>query len=510
MIELTLIKLLQEYKHLKDTGITFIEKTDVEVFMSYCDLYEHAERGLSYLQSMKVQRGDEVVLQIDDNRTFIVIFWSCILGGIIPVPLTVGNNEDHRQKIFKVWPYLNRPHLISSSHNISQLEKYAQKCQFSDMWQAISISLLNESKLLESNELGQVADVGAYDVAFVQFSSGSTGSPKGVTLTHHNLITNVKAIGDAARYNKNDSLLSWMPLTHDMGLIGFHLNPLYYGINHYIIPTNLFIRRPALWVQKASEHQVTVTCSPNFGYRYLLKHFNLDKNEVVGLSSIRLIYNGAEPISESLCMDFMSLLNAYGLRDKAICPVYGLAEASLAVSMSNIDDDIYSLRLDRGHLDVGDKIKVSTSEQAPTFVNVGKAIKNCKIRITNDQDEVVGEEIIGHIQICGENVTTGYYNNSDATFDAFTNDQWIRTGDLGFISNDCLYVTGRAKDIVIVNGQNFYAHDLECLAESVPGIELNKIVIAGVGPITGAKGRRAWLLCFTEEIWKTLCSQQNA
>jgi acyl-CoA synthetase (AMP-forming)/AMP-acid ligase II len=228
----------------------------------------------------------------------------------------------------------------------------------------------------------------------VQFSSGSTGNPKGVILTHKNLIANIKAISKASSYFENDSKLSWMPITHDMGLIGFHLCPLFLGMNHYLIPTNLFIRRPSLWLEKASQHKVSILCSPNFGYQYLLKHYDESFDYKWNLSHVRIIYNGAEPISEGICHDFLNALSCYGLNKTSMCPVYGLAEASVAVSISKIDKEVISVNVDRNNLTVGSTITNNLgSESSISFINVGVAIDNCSLRITDVEGKLSAAKI---------------------------------------------------------------------------------------------------------------------
>jgi amino acid adenylation domain-containing protein/non-ribosomal peptide synthase protein (TIGR01720 family) len=457
-------------------GITFIKRSSSEEFISYHELYQAAVKGLWFLQSRGLKPKDELVFQLEDNRSFIITFWSCILGGIIPVPLSVGKNDDHKQKLFNVWPVLNNPFLVASNDIVPALREFAAAKGLS--CGTMLDNFVDVEDVLSSAGEGQVFDAQENDIAFIQFSSGSTGSPKGVVLTHKNLITNIADISTAAEYSADDSTISWMPLTHDMGLIGFHLNPLFAGMHQYLIATPDFVRNPALWMDKASEHKVTVLCSPNFGYKFLLKH--CDNAEYSwDLSHVRILYNGAEPVSTNLSREFLQTFSKYGLKSSSMCPVYGLAEASLAVSISGLQDEVIDIHVDRNALNFGNEVKVVDDESAVSFVNVGKAIDHCLLRIAGDNNVAVGEGVIGHIQIKGDNVTQGYYNNEIETNKVITADGWLNTGDLGFMKQGALYITGRAKDIIFVNGQNFYPHDIERVAEAVPGVELNKIAVAG-------------------------------
>jgi acyl-CoA synthetase (AMP-forming)/AMP-acid ligase II/acyl carrier protein len=463
----------------KDIGITFIEGSDKDEYLSYQSLYNHSLNVLAYLQSKGIRQGDELVLQLENPKTFIIVFWACILGGIIPVPLTLGRNDDYRLKLFNVWEILNNPHLIISQQNLEKLQVFAETKNLLHNFEKLSNSKVLEEAAFKENRHGKIHYPDENDIAYVQFSSGSTGDPKGVTLSHKNLLTNSLALLKGAKSPKNGEILfSWMPLTHDMGLIGLHITPFVAGWQHYIMPTELFIRRPSLWLQKISEYKATVTASPNFGYRYLINRLNQDSIKNIDLSTLRLIFNGAEPIAYDLCQEFIKKLQIYDLKENVIFPVYGLAEASLAVTLSEPEKAVEKLTLNRRKLNKGDQVIVTKSNDGIDIVNVGKPVENCNIRIIIDNKQA-GDKVIGNIQIKGDNVTSGYYNNTLATSKIKTKDGWLDTGDLGFIYNGSLYITGRAKDIIFIYGQNYYPHDIERQAEEIDGIELGKIAVTG-------------------------------
>lgn len=479
MKECSLIEVVKSKSSLENVGVTFVNGAKDEDFLSYAELYKSALRILAFLQQEGLEAGDELVLQIDDNKAFVLVFWACILGGIIAIPLTTSHKEDRKKKFYKVCEVLKKPYLITDEKIREGLEKYAHANELTDVYAKVAKNYINIDEILSLEVSGKIVEAQPDGIAFIQFSSGSTGSPKGVVLTHDNLITNVRAIASAAEYSSTDSLLSWMPLTHDMGLIGFHINPLYCGIDHYLIPTNLFVRRPSLWFDKSTEHKASVLCSPNFGYKYIMKHCPALESYDWDLSSVRLIYNGAEFISEQLCHDFIEWGKAFGLRPRAMRPVYGLAEASLAVSISKLEDPIISYQVRRDTLNFGDKVVHSFEEgQAVSFVNVGTSINDCHVAIVDNDTNPLEEETIGHIAIKGGNVTSRYYNNPEKTKEVIKKG-WLKTGDLGFLKEGRLYITGRDKDIIFINGQNFYPHDIESIAQELDGIELNKIVTVG-------------------------------
>ena len=404
-----------------------------------------------------------------------------MLGGIIPVPITVGNNDEHKLKLFRIWKILNDPYLISEQKTIQKIEDFFDKKNVEfNINEIVSKTILFETITPDSG-FGTIFNSEPDNIAFIQFSSGSTGDPKGVILTHQNLNINISALTSLWKIEDHDSLLSWVPLTHDMGLILIHLTGLASGINQYMMPTNLFIKQPTLWIKKASEYKITQLYSPNFGYHYFLKFYQPEKERDWDLSNVRFIVNGAEPISAELCYRFLERLGKFGLKRTTMQPVYGLAEATVGVAAQPLGEEIVPLTLDREFLGVGQTVKEArSSERSVTFVEIGPPVKDCELRICDDQNNILNDNVVGYIQVNGKSVTQGYYNNAVATSKAITKDGWLNTGDLGFLRNGRLVVTGRAKDIIFVNGQNYYPHDIERVAESAGGIELGKCVASGV------------------------------
>jgi acyl-CoA synthetase (AMP-forming)/AMP-acid ligase II/aryl carrier-like protein len=248
------------------------------------------------------------------------------------------------------------------------------------------------------------------------------------------------------------------------------------------MPTELFVRRPLLWLQTAAKKRVTLTCSPNFGYRHFLKVLGNRRLENTDLSSIRNIYNGAEPISVSLCNEFLSALADTGLKREAMYPVYGLAEASLGVAFPAQGADLRWIRANRHRLGVGMPIELNPAEarDALEIMSVGHVVPNTELLIADDARVGLPDETVGHILIRGASVTRGYFGDPEATAAAIDANGWLDTGDLGVIHEAALYIVGRAKEIIFVNGQNYYPYDLENIAQRAPGLDLNKVVAAGV------------------------------
>ncbi|AJC23743.1 non-ribosomal peptide synthetase [Bacillus velezensis] len=476
----TLVDVIRERSNISDRGIRFIESDKNETVVSYRQLFEEAQGYLGYLQHLGIKPKQEIVFQIQENKSFVVAFWACILGGMIPVPVSIGEDDDHKLKVWRIWNILNHPFLIASEKVLDKIKKYAAEHDLQDFHHQLN----EKSDVIQDQTYDYPAsfyEPDADELAFIQFSSGSTGDPKGVMLTHHNLIHNTCAIGTALHVHSKDSFLSWMPLTHDMGLIACHLVPFITGINQNLMPTELFIRRPILWMKKAHEHKASILSSPNFGYNYFLKFL---KNEPDwDLSHIKVIANGAEPILPELCDEFLKRCAAFNLKRSAILNVYGLAEASVGAAFSKLGEEFVPVYLHRDYLNLGERaVKVSKEDQnCASFVEVGQPIDYCQLRISDETNERVEDGIIGHIHIKGDNVTQGYYNNPESTEKALTSDGWVKTGDLGFISErGNLVVTGREKDIIFVNGKNIYPHDIERVAIEMEEVDLGRVAACGV------------------------------
>ncbi len=472
----TLTAALQQQRT-DDRGITYIESQDNEITVSYDALYERALGLLHYLQEKGLQPGDELILLLNNNQAFIELFWACLLGKIIPVPLAVGTGDQHRLKVFNVFQTLQRPHLLTTEKNLTRLQTFAQNNALTTQSEKLTEQTLLLEHIDDLSQAGQIHAPAPSDTAFIQFSSGSTGSPKGVVLTHHNIITNLQAIVQGSNSSQQDVSLSWMPLTHDMGIIGFHLAPLFLGATQYLMPTDVFIRRPLLWLTKASEKKVTTLASPNFGYKHYLNQFEKQTDHHLDLSHVRLIFNGAEPISPTICEEFITKLQAFGLADNVMFPVYGLAEASLAVSFPAPGKALSIHYVDREQLKPGEAARLLEDDapHALSLISVGNAVADCAIQISDPNGNALPEGQVGHVLIRGNNVTNAYYNNDTLNQALFTDDGWLDTGDLGFVHQGQLLITGRAKEVMIINGQNLYPHDIEASLAQHTEAELGKV-----------------------------------
>jgi acyl-CoA synthetase (AMP-forming)/AMP-acid ligase II len=490
----TLIEVMEANRSV-DRTISYIDGESSERQVPYRDVYTRALGILYHLQALGAQRGDKMIIFLSNNEQFIDGFWAALCGGIVPVPLAVGISDEHRHKLLRVARKLGKPLLYTDAKNLERLRALAAQVGESALFDALKSRAFLVESITDISRPGKLVRPAADDLAFIQFSSGSTSEPKGVMLTHGNLLANTYGATAVGKFTDRDIALSWMPLTHDMGLIGFFIMQFVSRAQINLMPTDLFVRRPLLWLQLVPKKRVTITCSPNFGYRHFLKVLAGRRLEGVDLSSIRLIYNGAEPISVELCNEFMGTLAYTGLKRSAMYPVYGLAEASLAVTLPETGSDFRWVRVNRHKLGVGAAVEINppSAHDVLEIMCVGPPVAPTEVRIAADSRQALPEGVVGHILIRGANVTQGYYGDANATAAAIGADGWLDTGDLGFMHERLLYVTGRSKEIIFVNGQNYYPYDLENIAQRAPGLELNKVVAAGV---TTAASRGEELVVF--------------
>jgi acyl-CoA synthetase (AMP-forming)/AMP-acid ligase II/acyl carrier protein len=466
--------------------ITYLEGEHDARDVSYQELHERALGILYHLQRLCARRGEKLILFLGSNEQFIDAFWAAVLGGIVPVPVALGISDEHRHKLLRIARKLGKPYIYTERRSLERIGAFAAQAGEADTFEGLRSRAFLVDDLDDISRAGQPYQSRPDDVAFIQFSSGSTSEPKGVVLTHGNVIANARGVVEAANLSQDDISLSWMPLTHDMGLIGFHLIMFYTRVHAHLMPTELFIRRPLLWLTLASRVHASILCSPNFGYKHYLKV--LGDRPVEGqdldLSGVKLIFNGAEPISVELCEQFLDRLAPARLPRNAMYPVYGLAEASLAVSFPPPGAPMRTIALNRHRLGVGSPVELvdQGSRDAARLVSEGRAIPYCSVRIADDEDRPLPEGQIGNLHMRGDNVTRGYFESPEVNAAAFTSDGWLRTGDLALIHHGDLYVCGRAKEIIFVNGQNYYPHDLEAIAQRIAGLELGKVVAAGVRP----------------------------
>ncbi len=454
--------------------IGFVRSNNAIKFITFPELEVAALSMLAAMQERGWKKGDLVILALEKSEEIIPALWACLIGGIIPAllqpPLSFTEYNPAAEKTEKVFHLLRRPHVILSHEHAGN-------------WNSshIPAELLVDITGLQGDEkLASRAELSNADLALIQFSSGSTGDPKGVMLTHQNILINVMDIISGIALEPTDVAVNWMPLYHDMGLIGFHITPVLAGVTQYFIDPVDFIKSPSLWLDVMSNRNCTITACPNFGQMLVTRYLGRKPAQAWDLSTVRILFNGAEPISVSTMRAFLNHLEKYRLNPVAMFPAYGLAEATLAVTFPD--------RLQRAEVKAfrreelaGPGMAIEAAEGESNIVelvNLGQCLDHCAMLVADDQYEPLSNGTVGNILVKGDSITRGYYGNTDASCSAFSQ-EWLLTGDLGFIYDGDLYITGRSKDIIFINGMNYYANDLETIALKMDQLASGKIVISG-------------------------------
>lgn len=431
-----------------DTGIGFVLDDGGELFFTYDEVYGCILKMLSKLLASGIERGDTVIFQIGELKEFVFAFWACIIGDMIPVPIDKVSNKG-------LMNLLCRISSADSSYVI-----YDDDCSLSDIKNKICIcSYMN----CETAQFSTTTEEN--QIAYIQYSSGSTGTPKGVVLTHENIIANTEAIIKKVGISVDDIGLSWLPLTHDMGLIGFHIIPAYLHANHYLMPTRSFIIKPEMWIHLIDKYAVTLTGAPNFALEHIVKRFEKTKtiSDDYSLASLRILFNGSESISVDAINRFYDFFGKKNMGRRVVYPVYGLTEATLAVAFPEEHSPIEIAYIDVNLIKVGERVCFGDENRHAAIVSVGKPLDGVVVTIRNDNYDLLGNLIYGHICVSGKSVASHYVVDNQLV--PINNHEFLDTGDIGFYSNDKLYIIGRENEIVI-NGKNFYLSDAEAIIKN--------------------------------------------
>lgn len=470
---------LQNLESDSGAGMTFIDEPGTEDHLSYKKLYLQACYKLHALQEEGLNPGDELIFQFESNRNFVITFWACVLGRIIPVPVAFASGADTVRKIRNIWIKLNNPHIISDNSTLKATfsEFQDEDAAFGEMLdQFIVFAELKNSK----KAVPVPADES--DIVFIQFSSGSTQTPKGITNTHEAIIYNFQDYLANIKIGQNDKFLGWVPLIHDMGLIFFHIIPLLSNVPQYLMPPTVFLTYPEIWMESISKYQVTITGCPNFGYRMVLDNLDRVNFKDLVLDQVRYMINSAEPVSVRDCKAFEKAFEAQGLPKNSVRAAYGLAEAVLGVSMNyKNDNESFEYLLDRTKLNVGDSVEIvkAKSDDTGAFANLG-TFNFTEITIVDHNDEVLPDRTLGFIRLKSKAITKAYYNDPEISKSLISSDGWLNTGDIGFLDNNDLVITGRAKEMIIINGQNYFPNDLDHVLSELPELNFQQAVACSV------------------------------
>jgi fatty-acyl-CoA synthase len=470
----TLVEAIQDLEHAPSRGFFFLEDAPggsiAESYVSFPDLARDVTRRAGALQAADVRRGDRLPIIVSDTREFITSFLGAVLAGIVPVPIypPAGIVQLHRY-METILAIVRR----SGAKVVLTTEKLNVDLAASGL--PFPSRMLTTHQLETSCGAFHDEDVRFDDIAFLQYTSGSTSYPKGVCVTHANIASNSDSIQTAFRLTTDDVPVSWLPLYHDMGLIGFLLTPVYATVSTRFMPTQMFLRRPGSWMRAMSSHRATISVAPNFAFAHVARRLKDEDVAKLDLSAWRIAGCGAEPIRPADLEAFATKLAPAGFRSRAFLPMYGLAEATLAVTIPEPDTGLMCCSVDVHKLRAEKTAVLLKGAGSVQVADCGPALPANQIAIFALDDDYsvhpLDEGKVGEIRIRGPNVMSGYWNDVSATRSAFAG-RFLRTGDLGFLHQGRLHVCGRTKELIIVNGRNYFPDEIERAVRSVPGLRV--------------------------------------
>jgi 1-acyl-sn-glycerol-3-phosphate acyltransferase len=465
---------------------------------TFAELYSAAQLCAAELARRGVPPGGRVSLMLPTSRAFFISYAGILLAGAIPVPIYPPLRAD------RIEEYAQRQSAILNNAGVCLLLTFRRAESVAKLLRPRVRSLesvVDVEKLLAAADNALQPAPGALpvhlygtrvrtanDIALLQYTSGSTGDPKGVILTHSNLLANIRAIGQAVQLTSADVGVSWLPLYHDMGLIGAWLTLLHYGTLLCVMSPLAFLTRPERWLQAFHKHGGTISAAPNFAYELCVRKISDGQISGIDLGSWRAALNGAEPVNPETLQRFEERFSKFGFRREAQLPVYGLAEASLAVTFPPLNRGPRIDYVDREAFTAqGVANSIQPSPSAIAFVSSGKPVLGHEVCIVDEAGNAVPDRIEGFLWFRGPSATSGYYNNPQATEKLFPRGPsrngefpWVNSGDRGYRADEEIFVTGRVKDIIIKGGRNLYPHEVEELAARVDGVRKGCVVAFGV------------------------------
>ncbi len=461
---------------------------DESVVFSYAEAWDLARRAAAHLEARGVRHGDRVLLVLPTGPSFLAAFHGCQVLGAIPVPVvppvSLTRMDDHMARIARVAQVCEASAVVVNEQLLAITGLV--RSRFREARGALSNVIFGRDLLREDVALDGLRATAPSAPGMLQFTSGSTGDPKGVVLPHTSLLANILAIGRAAEFQPGDVALAWLPLFHDMGLIGHFLAATAWGLPLVLMPPETFIRRPREWLRAISRYRGSCSAAPNFAYSLCVKKCRDRDLEGVDLSSWRVAFCGAEPINHETVLSFRERFAGHGFRPGTFFPVYGMAEFSLAATFPRPQTPP---RLDRVRRHDLEERGVASPVDAPaavpdgtdvvTCVGVGRAMPDHDLRIVDAEGRLVPDRRVGEIEVRGPSMMSGYYRAPLATAEAIR-DGWLRTGDMGYVVDGELFVTGRRKEMIIKGGKNLYPMDIEAAAGRVDGIRVGCCAAFGV------------------------------
>jgi 1-acyl-sn-glycerol-3-phosphate acyltransferase len=494
----TLVEMLDWHiaRHPDRLEVTFLASDADTQTLTYGELATRARRVAAGLAAGGLAPRQACAIMLPTSLDFFAVYYGILLAGGVPVPIyppfRMSQIEDHLRRQAGILANCEARILVTVPE--AKLVARLLRGEVPTLGRVATPAEL----AADGGEFTPVS-IAPDDIAFLQYTSGSTGSPKGVVLTHAHLLANIRAMGHAAQAGSRDVFVSWLPLYHDMGLIGAWLTTLYFSVQLVLMSPVAFLSRPSRWLRAIHDYRGTLSAAPNFAYEIAASRLDEQELEGLDLSSLRWIFNGAEAINAETMERFASRMAKHGLDPLSIAPVYGLAEIALCAAFPATRRGVLVDHVDRDALmNAGRARTVAASDAgAQKIVACGRALPGYAMRIADSRGRPLAERAVGRVELRGPSVTSGYHRNPAATRALFDGD-WLDTGDLGYIAAGELYITGRAKDVIIRGGQNIYPYELEEAAGALPGVRRGCVAAFGASS-AGGDGERLVVLAETRE-----------
>ncbi len=462
-------------RHPQRVHILHYSEPDTPEEITYQALWQGATRAAAGLWEYAVRPGDRVALMLPTGSSYFFSFFGILLAGAIPVPIYPPTRpsqlEEHLHRHGRILQNAGVRVLITlpAARKVARLLRTQVPClQHIVDWAELDAAQGTPPNTLRKGD----------DIAFLQYTSGSTGDPRGVVLSHAHLLANIRAMGEAVAVTPDDVFVSWLPLYHDMGLIGAWLGSLYFGMPLVVMSPLSFLARPSRWLWAIHRHRGTLSASPNFGYELCLGKIPDEELAGLDLSSWRYAFNGAEPVSAATLRRFSERFAPFGLNSNALAPVYGLAEAAVGLAFPPPDrgPHIDRVRRDRMMLS-GEALPAAEDDQdALEIVACGSALPGYRVQVVDEVGNPLAERREGRLEFRGPSATNGYFNNPEAT-ESLYRGGWLDTGDRAYMAHGEIYITGRIKEMIIRGGRNIYPYEIEQEVGLIPGIRKGCVTV---------------------------------
>jgi acyl carrier protein len=461
-----------------DRLTVFMYEEQKEFPLSYRALWDGALGYAAALTRAGLQHGQMVAIMLPTCREYLYSFYGVLLAGGVPVPLyppaRLTTIEDHMTRHVGILKSAGPAIMITVPE--AKALAYLLRAQV----ESLRIILVPDELKSSSGRDFKPVHGKPGETGFLQYTSGSTGSPKGVVLSHANLMANVRAMGAAVNANSEDVFVSWLPLYHDLGLIGANFASLVLGFPTVLMSPLAFLSRPVSWMRAIHRHRGTMSGGPNFSFELCLRRIADEDMEGIDLSSWRFAFNAAEPVSPETIVEFEKRFSKYGLRQNCLSPSYGLAESSVGVAITTPGTHWRADRLDRDRFTrTGEAAEAKPEDASPLIViGCGTAIPGHDMRVVDAAGMELPDRHEGLLQFRGPSSTSGYYHNPEATKTLFAG-EWLNTGDRAYLSEGVLFLTGREKDIIIRGGRNISPYELEQAVGDLAGIRRGCVAVFG-------------------------------